>query len=64
MRRKAEKIVSSHFNLIERPHQFETQKRGIAWIVKFVVISVGNIQKHEWHINANTGNVINKKQIN
>ena len=55
--RQAEKIVCSHYPILAQPHDFETHQQDDTWVVIFKVFTTTWALEHEWHIDANTGNV-------
>ncbi len=60
--REAEDMVDEYYR--ERfpfgpwPNDFETYKRGYTWIVNYNLQTVMDIEEHEVHINARTGNMV------
>jgi hypothetical protein len=58
----AEGIVREYYRnpLGPRPYDFDTYKRGYTWIVRFSIQTISRVEDHEWHISADTGDVIRR----
>ncbi len=56
--REAEDMVRSLYSPLVSFSEFETHKQGYTWIVTYKVVSVRDIERHEVHINARTGNMV------
>ena len=57
--REAEDMVCSYYSPIgPQPYNFEVYKRGYTWVVKYNIQTIMDIEEHEAHIDARTGNIL------
>jgi hypothetical protein len=57
--REAEKMVRSRYGILDsEPYNFEIHKRGYTWVVTYKFLNVLDTERHEVHINAQTGKML------
>ncbi len=57
--REAEEMVRSRYGILDsQPYEFKVRKRGYTWIVTYRLLNVMDVERHEVHINAQTGKML------
>lgn len=60
--RDAEEMVRSRYGLLDsQPYELQVRKQGYTWIVTYKLLNVMGGERHEVHINAQTGNMVTIK---
>jgi len=60
--REAEEMVRSRYGMLDsQPYDVKVRKQGYTWIVTYRLLNVTDTERHEVHINAQTGSMLTIK---